>query len=191
MYDAIVVGARVAGASTALLLARRGHKVLLVDRATFPSDTMSTHYIWPSGNARLQRWGLLDRVAATGCPRLETASFDFGPFRLSGRIPPVDGVGDGYCPRRYRLDAILVEAAVAAGVELREGYTVDEIVQADGRVVGVRGRGRGPAATEEARIVVGADGRHSRVARAVEEFFAPSNVGRLIASAGSAVPTAA
>src|SRR5262245_44115778 len=84
MYDAIVVGARVAGASTAMLLARRGYRVLLVDRATFPSDTMSTHYIWPSGTARLQRWGLLDRVASTGCPRLETASFDFGPSWRSG-----------------------------------------------------------------------------------------------------------
>src|SRR5262245_22885191 len=129
---------------------------------------MSTHYIWPSGVARLRKWGLLDRVAATGCPALPLGTFDLGPFRLSAPNWPVDGHGDGYCPRRSRLDAILVEAAVAAGAELRDGFTIDEIVVDGQRVVGVRGRGRGAAATETARIVVGADGLHSRVARAVD-----------------------
>ena len=62
MFDVIVVGARCAGSPTAMLLARRGHRVLLVDRATFPSDTISTHWIWQHGMACLKRWGLLDRV---------------------------------------------------------------------------------------------------------------------------------
>ena len=67
-YDAIVVGARCAGSPTAMLLARKGHRVLLVDRATFPSDTVSTQIVWPHGAECLDRWGLLDRLAATNCP---------------------------------------------------------------------------------------------------------------------------
>lgn len=168
MYDAIVVGARVAGASTAMLLARQGHRVLLVDRATFPSDTMSTHYIWPSGIARLQRWDVLDRVIATGCPELSVSTLDLGELRLPGVIPPVDGISSGYCPRRHKLDTILVEEAVKAGAELREGFTVDEITMDGSRATGIRGRGGEATVTETARVVVGADGRHSRVAQAVD-----------------------
>jgi 2-polyprenyl-6-methoxyphenol hydroxylase-like FAD-dependent oxidoreductase len=77
-YDAIVVGARCAGSPTAMLLARRGYRVLLLDRARFPSDTVSTHLIHPPGVAALDRWGLLDRLAATGCPAISTYCFDFG-----------------------------------------------------------------------------------------------------------------
>ena len=84
-FDAIVVGARCAGSPTAMLLARNGYRVLLVDRATFPSDTVSTHMIHPPGVAALARWGLLDRVVATGCPPVDTYAFDFGPFTISGR----------------------------------------------------------------------------------------------------------
>ena len=83
-YDAIIVGARCAGAPTAMLLARLGYSVLVVDRATFPSDTLSTHVIHAPGVAALQRWGLLDRVIAAGCPPIETYSFDFGPFTIKG-----------------------------------------------------------------------------------------------------------
>src|SRR5688572_27547952 len=71
-FDAIVVGARCAGAPTAMLLARQGYRVLLVDRATFPSDTVSTHVIHAPGVAALERWGLRDRLAATGCPPIRT-----------------------------------------------------------------------------------------------------------------------
>jgi flavin-dependent dehydrogenase len=167
-YDAIVVGARVAGAPTAMLLARQGYRVLMVDRATFPSDTMSTHYIWPSGVAQLKKWGLLDRVVATGCPAIERGTLDLGHFQLQGTIPPVDGVTEAYCPRRFKLDTVLVEAAVSAGAELREGFMVDEITMDGERVTGLRGRGRdGRVVTETARVVIGADGRYSRVAEAV------------------------
>ena len=82
-YDAIVVGARCAGSPTAMLLARRGYRVLLVDRATFPHDTLSTHIIHPPGVAALDRWGLLDRLQATGCPAIHEYAFDFGPFAIS------------------------------------------------------------------------------------------------------------
>src|SRR3712207_3707818 len=84
-YDAIVVGARVAGAPTAMLLARKGYRVLLLDRAGFPSDTLSTHYVHQPGVARLARWGLLDRVVASNCPPVRQLTFDVGPFALVGR----------------------------------------------------------------------------------------------------------
>jgi 2-polyprenyl-6-methoxyphenol hydroxylase-like FAD-dependent oxidoreductase len=168
-YDAIIVGARCAGAPTAMLLARRGYRVLLVDRATFPSDTMSTHIVHPPGVAALKRWGLLDRLASTGCPPLTSYSFDFGPIRIAGSLRPDDGVARAYCPRRTVLDYLLVEAAVAAGAELRERFTADEVLIEDGRVTGLRGHAAGGAAvTERARVVVGADGRHSLVAKAVQ-----------------------
>jgi 2-polyprenyl-6-methoxyphenol hydroxylase-like FAD-dependent oxidoreductase len=166
-YDAIVVGARCAGSPTAMLLARSGYQVLVVDRARFPSDTVSTHLLHPPGVAALRRWGLLDRVTATGCPPIDTYAFDFGPFTISG-APGTDQDPVAYGPRRTVLDKLLVDAASEAGAEVREGFTVDDVVVQDGRVGGVRGHGGdGQTVTEHARVVVGADGRHSRVARAV------------------------
>jgi 2-polyprenyl-6-methoxyphenol hydroxylase-like FAD-dependent oxidoreductase len=167
-YDVIVVGARCAGAPTAMLLARKGYRVLAVDRATFPSDTVSTHLIHPPGVDALRRWGLLDRVIATGCPPIHTYAFDFGPFTLTGS-PGADRSDVAYAPRRTVLDKILIEAASAAAVDVREAFTVEEIVVDGGRVAGIRGRSRGgTTATERARVVVGADGLHSLVAKAVK-----------------------
>src|SRR5690242_15938208 len=100
MYDAIVVGARCAGSPTAMLLARQGHRVLLVDRATFPSDTLSTHYIHQTGVASLKRWGLLPQIATAGAPAIRRYMLDTGPFALHGAPPPIDGVADGYSLRR-------------------------------------------------------------------------------------------
>jgi flavin-dependent dehydrogenase len=170
MYDAIVVGARCAGSPTALLLARKGYKVLLVDRSTFPSDLpFSTHYLHQAGTARLRRWGLLDKIAASNCPPITAFHFDFGSFALTGSPPPIDGVKEAYAPRRKVLDAILVEAAVGAGAELRTGFSVEELHWDDNRVIGIRGREKGGSAiTERASIVIGADGMHSTVARAVQ-----------------------
>ena len=166
-YDAIVVGARCAGSPTAMLLARRGHRVLLVDRATFPSDTISTHLIHPPGVASLERWGLLDPVIATGSPAIDTYAFDFGPFTISG-TPGTDETPAAYAPRRTALDKLLVDAASEAGAEVRERFTVESLVVEDGRVVGIRGHGKGgKTVTELARVVIGADGRYSLVADAV------------------------
>jgi flavin-dependent dehydrogenase len=164
VYDVIVVGARCAGASTAMLLARAGHRVLMVDRAVFPRDTLSTLYIQQRGVAQLNRWGLLDRVAAL-CPALDRVSYRIGDARLEGCSRPFDGVRSAYAPRRHTLDALLAEEAVAAGVEFRSGCTVEELIWEDGRVTGVRlrGRDRTPVA-ERARLVVGADGMRSTVA---------------------------
>jgi 2-polyprenyl-6-methoxyphenol hydroxylase-like FAD-dependent oxidoreductase len=168
MYDAIVVGARCAGSPTAMLLARRGLRVLVVDRAGFPSDTLSTHYIHQPGVERLRRWGLLDRVVATGCPPARRLTFDVGPFALSAAPPPAGDSDAAYAPRRHVLDQLLVEAAAEAGAEVRERFSMSEVLMEGGRVTGIRGRGaRGATVTERARIVVGADGAHSRVARAV------------------------
>jgi 2-polyprenyl-6-methoxyphenol hydroxylase-like FAD-dependent oxidoreductase len=172
-YDAIVIGARCSGSPTAMLLARRGYRVLMVDRATFPSDTVSTHFIHAPGVAALARWGLRDELAASGCPPVRTYSFDFGPFTIAGSPRPADGVDEAYCPRRQVLDTMLVGAATNAGVEFRSGFSVDGILVEDGMVVGVRGReAAGRAVAEHARIVIGADGRNSSLARAVrpEEY---------------------
>ena len=170
MYDAIVIGARCAGATTAMLLARNGHRVLLVDRATFPSDIPHGHLIHRQGPARLARWGLLDRVLATGCPSLTTITSDEGDFPLVGQNVSADGVPAACGPRRTALDRVLVEAAVEAGVELRAGFSVDGLTKAGERVTGIRGGDRrtGTVGTESATITIGADGRNSHVARAVE-----------------------
>jgi len=167
-YDAIVIGARCAGSPTAMLLARQGSRVLLVDRSSFPSDTISTLAIHATGLAALQRWGLLDSVRATGCPPIGTYSFDFGPFAIAGTPRAVDGITGAHAPRRTVLDKILVDAAAGAGAEVRERFTVEEIVMEDGRVVGIRGRDEhGKPVVDRARVVVGADGHNSRVAKAV------------------------
>lgn len=169
MFDVVVVGARCAGAPLAMLLARAGHRVALVDRTTFPSDTMSTHFLWQRGAARLQRWGLLGRLQARGCAPIQEITFDVGPVRLVGLGPAVDGVKDTFCPRRTVLDALLVDAAVEAGAELIDGFVVDDVQWKSGRVAGVSGHPRGGASkTLPARVVVGADGLHSRIAQRVD-----------------------
>jgi 2-polyprenyl-6-methoxyphenol hydroxylase-like FAD-dependent oxidoreductase len=168
-FDAIVVGARCAGAPTAMLLARQGHRVLLVDRATFPSDTVSTHFIHAPGVAALARWGLRDALADTGCPEIRRYSFDFGPFTIDGSPRGTDDVDEAYCPRRTVLDTLLVRAAAEAGAEVREGFAVDEVLVEDGTVVGIAGRSAGGGSViERATVVIGADGRNSMVAKAVQ-----------------------
>ena len=169
-YDVIVVGARCGGAATAMLLARRGHRVLLVDRATFPSDMrLSNHLVWPPGVAALDRWGLRAELAASGCPAITHGTMDVGPFALTGALPPADGVAEAYAPRRRVLDGILVEAATRAGAELWEGCTVDGLLRSDdGETVrGIRGRVRRRAVAATGAVVVGADGMRSTGARMV------------------------
>ena len=168
-YDAIVIGARCGGSPTAMLLARNGYRVLLVDKATFPSDTMSTHLAHPPAVAALDRWGILEQLEATNCPPITRYSFDFGPVAVAGTPRPSNGTAKAYCPRRIVLDALLVEAAAAAGAEVREAFTVEEVLIDDGRVTGIRGHAKGgDTVTETAKVVVGADGRHSLLAKAVQ-----------------------
>jgi flavin-dependent dehydrogenase len=170
MHDVIVIGARCAGAPTAMLLARQGYSVLLVDQARFPSDhALSTHLIWPPGIALLDRWSLLPEVVASGCPVLDSALFDAGPVVLDSGFPPApDGTTAAYAPRRDVLDQILVEAAVAAGAELRENSALTDLIRDEhGVICGATFRSGGRTFSERASLVVGADGMHSRVARAV------------------------
>jgi 2-polyprenyl-6-methoxyphenol hydroxylase-like FAD-dependent oxidoreductase len=166
-YDAVVVGARCAGAPTAMLLARAGHRVLLVDRATFPSDTASTLLIHPQGVAALDRWGVLDAVTASGCPPIGQYALDFGPLRIAGRPHAVDG-HPAYAPRRIVLDDVLVQAAVAAGADLMESFTVEDLIVEGGVVAGIRGRHDGRDVSLRAHFVIGADGSNSRIARLVD-----------------------
>jgi len=169
-YDAIVVGARIAGAATALGLARRGARVLLLDAATFPSDTLSTHLLWSDALAALDRLGLLDATVATGAPPIARIRLAFGrhgneaPIPTQGAYPPLLSV------RRIVLDQLLLDRVrQTPGITFREGVSVAAVTRMAGAVDGVRGTVRqgGGAFTATAAIVIGADGRHSAVAHAV------------------------
>ena len=149
-----------------MLLAQRGWRVALVDRAEFPSDTLSTHFLWQRGVARLESWGLLSRLTRLGCAPLPELTFDFGGVSITGQPPPVDGVRDSYCPRRTVLDSLLVEAANRAGADLIERTPVTGIRWSDGRACGLLiRRADGRSQSVAAQVVVGADGRHSSIAK--------------------------
>lgn len=168
MYDVIVIGARCAGSPAAMLFARQGYRVLLLEKARFPQDTLSTHYLHQPGVALLERWGLLGDLRAAGCRPIERQSYEGPGVRLEGFSLPVDGLRTTYAPRRFVLDPILAAGAVASGVEFRESCTVIDLLSDDGRVTGVRYRlPGGGVATDRARLVVGADGMRSTVARKV------------------------
>lgn len=170
MYDAIVVGARCAGSPTAMLLARAGYKVLLVDRATFPSEIPNGHFIHRGGPRLLKEWGLLERITASNCPQHTKNTTDFGDFRMKATNQKVDGVAWGYGPRRRVLDQILLDAAIEAGAEFRPGFSVEGFMMDGKRVTGIKGHTQngGNAVIERGHIVVGADGRNSKLARTVQ-----------------------
>jgi 2-polyprenyl-6-methoxyphenol hydroxylase-like FAD-dependent oxidoreductase len=150
-----------------MLLARRGIRVLGVDRAHFPSDTVSTHFMWPRTTSLLAKWGLLDQLAATGCPPIHRVTVDFGPVAISGRPSAVEGTGIMFSPRRTVLDQLLVSAARAAGAEMHDGVTLRGLLWDRGRVVGAQLQDNEGAVSEcSATLVVGADGIWSTVGRA-------------------------
>jgi 2-polyprenyl-6-methoxyphenol hydroxylase-like FAD-dependent oxidoreductase len=168
-YDVIIVGSRIAGAVTGMLLARDGFRVLVVDRTIFPTDTISTHLVWQHGINRLIEWGLGNAVSQLGAPPMDRMTLDFGDFSLTGALPAVGHASYAYAPRRTKLDPMIVSAAADAGAEVREGFTVDEIVFDGEKVTGVRAHNRsGVTVSEHARVVTGADGLYSTVARAVK-----------------------
>lgn len=164
-YDVIVVGGRVAGASTAMLLARRGHRVLLVERAAMPSDTVSTHALLRTGVLQLTRWGVLDRITDAGTPPIREITLGFGEERVPFRVRAECGLDTFYAPRRYLLDSELCEAARDSGVEVREETSMKGLLRDDhGRVCGIRARRGSSTYPTTARYVIGADGHRSRVA---------------------------
>jgi 2-polyprenyl-6-methoxyphenol hydroxylase-like FAD-dependent oxidoreductase len=166
--DVAVVGARCAGSAAAIAFARAGLRVVALDRVAFPADTISTHLLWPSGLAELQRLGALARVKALGAPRLPVALADGCGHTIQGRFSPVDGIDHAMCVRRPGLDAALVATAREAGADVRERVRVTELTWDETRVTGVRWQDADGAAGElRAPLVVGADGRRSTVARLV------------------------
>jgi 2-polyprenyl-6-methoxyphenol hydroxylase-like FAD-dependent oxidoreductase len=172
-HDVVVVGARAAGAATARLLGRFGHDVVLVDRAVFPADTLSTHQIARPGVVQLNRWGLLQAVLDSGAPPVRQVSFTAMGETVTRRVKNTSGVDLLVAPRRHILDTILAEAAAHEGVHMRPGLNVTGVHFNDsGRAVGVYGRDRGGGRVDiYARHVVGADGLGSKVARAVGARF--------------------
>lgn len=178
--DVVVVGARVAGAATALHLARAGHDVLIVDRAGPPADTVSTHSLFRPGVLQLQRAGVLDRIVAAGTAPIRQVSLVFDDEAISFPVADGFGVDAYYAPRRTVLDTVLLEAAVGAGARFVTGVSVTGVLRNDrGRVAGVTARTSQGSVEIAARHVVGADGTNSRIARAVEApvlaHFPPSN----------------
>ena len=166
-FDIVVVGARVAGSATARLLALGGLRVLVVDKASFPSDTVSTHGVGPIGGQLLQRWGLLDDVLATGVPREYSVALKMGDVDMEMQVPA--GAFPPICPRRSVLDDILVQAARKAGAEVRERVICRELTVEDGVVVGLAYTDpQGGAHEVRSRLVIGADGASSFVAKAVQ-----------------------
>jgi len=167
MHDVIIVGARCAGSSLAMLLARQGVRVLVVDRASFPSDIPHGHFIHRHGPRRLRDWGLLDRIAEH-TPAIQDMVIDIGDFPLVARNLVEDDVAWGYGPRRVTFDSILMNAAAASGAEVRPAFSVFEYIIENGTVVGIHGRTQsGTTVLERAPLVIGADGRNSGLARAV------------------------
>jgi 2-polyprenyl-6-methoxyphenol hydroxylase-like FAD-dependent oxidoreductase len=164
-YDVVVVGARAAGASTAMLLAREGLSVLLVDRSRYGTDTLSTHALMRGGVFQLSRWGLLDRVIDAGTPPVRRTTFRYANQLVPITLKPTYGVEAFYAPRRTVLDPILVDAAQEAGAEVRYGIAVTGLERdRSGTVTGITARTRdGDAFTATARVVVGADGIRSTV----------------------------
>ncbi|MEO1059807.1 MAG: NAD(P)/FAD-dependent oxidoreductase [Actinomycetota bacterium] len=169
-YDVVVVGARAAGASTAMLLARSGLRVLAIDRQTYGSDTLSSHALMRGAVRRLANWGLLDELWDRGTPVIRRTSFGYGDEALTLDIRPEPGVPGLAAPRRTLLDPVLVDGAVAAGVEvLHETRFLDVTRSATGRVDGIRlATPSGEIRTVGAGLVIGADGVRSTLARAVE-----------------------
>jgi flavin-dependent dehydrogenase len=167
-YDVIVVGARCAGAATAMLLAREGCDVLLVDRARAGSDTLSTHGLMRGGVLQLHRWGLLERIEAAGTPPVRRVVFDYPDERVPITIKPSPGVDALYAPRRTVLDPVIADAAREAGAEVRFGVTVSDLLRDGSAVTGVIGRNDTATFRAGAELVVGADGIRSTVARLVD-----------------------
>ncbi|HSM37130.1 MAG TPA: NAD(P)/FAD-dependent oxidoreductase [Longimicrobiales bacterium] len=169
-YDVVIAGARCAGAATALLLARSGLRVLVVDPLRYGSDTLSTHALMRGAVLQLHRWGLLDEVRSSGAPPVRSTTFHYGDETIEVLIKPRDGVDALYAPRRTVLDPVLVDAARESGAEFAFGASVTGLVRdREGRVRGATvAHGETEPTDILADLVIGADGIRSRVARVLD-----------------------
>jgi flavin-dependent dehydrogenase len=164
-YDVVIVGARCAGAATALLLARAGGRVLVVDQGAYGTDTLSTHALMRGAVLLLERWGVLPAIVSAGTPPVRVTTFGYDDERVSVSIEPRFGVTALYAPRRLLLDRVLVDAATASGAEFEYGVHVEDIrVDETGRVRGIAAGRLGPI---DADLVIGADGLRSKIASRV------------------------
>ncbi|WP_396925604.1 NAD(P)/FAD-dependent oxidoreductase [Mycolicibacterium sp.] len=176
VFDVVIVGARCAGSPLAVQLAKRGFSVCLVDKARFPSETPSTHIIQPRGSASLERLGALESVLAAGAATITRFTMVNDDVRIEDEFDRATFPLPGLCVRRTTLDALLVDAAVAAVADVRTGVKASHLIKVDGRIVGVETED-GPI---HSRLVVGADGRHSMVAKQVDaEEYSTTPMGRL------------
>src|SRR6476659_7490834 len=159
-YDAIIVGGRCAGAATAMLLARGGMRVLVVEAARPGTDTLSTHALMRGGVLQLHRWELLDAVIDAGTPTIAATGFAYGDEIETVHIRPSGGVSALRAPRRTVLDALLLEAARTAGAEVRAPARVTRLLTDGSRVRGIEGieRGTGTRFRATAPLTIGADG---------------------------------
>ena len=167
--DAVVVGSRCAGAAAAIALARRGRTVVTLDSASFPSDTLSTHLLFPNHWAELERLGARHRVLALDPPLHTHGGLAAPGVEVVGAYSPYEGLNVGSCVRRPGLDLALVDTARDAGAEVRERVRVTDLITApSGRVTGVHFTTRdGTTGSINAKLVIGADGRRSTIARLV------------------------
>jgi 2-polyprenyl-6-methoxyphenol hydroxylase-like FAD-dependent oxidoreductase len=166
--DAVIVGARCAGAATALLLARAGARVLLVDKGVYGSDTTSTHALMRGAVLQLHQWGVLPAIVAAGTPPVHSTTFSYREMDITVPIEPRFGVSALYAPRRTLLDRALVDAAARSGAEVSYGVRIDDVIFDDrGRVRGITAVANGTRHRIDADIVIGADGLHSTIAQRV------------------------
>ncbi len=166
--DAVIVGARCAGAATAMLLARAGARVLLLDKGAYGSDTLSTHALMRGAVLQLHRWGILPSIVAAGTPPIHSTTFSYRDQDITVPIEPKYGVSALFAPRRALLDRVLVDAAIQSGAEVSHRVRVDDVVlDAEGRVRGVTAVSGSSRWHIEADVVIGADGLHSTIAQRV------------------------
>jgi 2-polyprenyl-6-methoxyphenol hydroxylase-like FAD-dependent oxidoreductase len=168
--DVVIVGARCAGTAAAVPLARAGRTVVVLDKTRFPADTMSTHVLVPNGVQELQQMGALRKILALGPAKTKYLTLHEGDLEIRERFTPFAGIDYGLCIPRDQQDVLLVEAARDAGADVRERCSVEQVVWRDGRAVGVRYRTKEGEFEIQAKLVIGADGRKSRIAAEVDSW---------------------
>ncbi|MDS9469015.1 FAD-dependent monooxygenase [Paracoccus sp. MBLB3053] len=165
VYDAVVIGGGVAGAASALLLARAGARVLIAERQALMGEQLSTHALTRPAVELLARWGLMDTLLDQGAPLISQIRFQYASETIPIPVRPTAMVEGLIAPRRRSLNWTLLDAAVAAGADLATGTTAEACVWRNDRIAGlVLGDATGRERAVTAGLVIGADGRDSGLA---------------------------